>query len=59
MGRLKGKLEGKADSAPLPMFTSCCPGWISEFLFLCSSYGHQLLPWMDQWVACSLLAMSR
>ncbi|GAB4821487.1 hypothetical protein N2152v2_008533 [Parachlorella kessleri] len=29
MGRLKGKLEGKADSAPLPMFTSCCPGWIN------------------------------
>eukprot|EP00887_Chlorella_sp_A99_P003165 scaffold9.g3165.t1 len=26
--RLEGMLSGKPHRAPLPMFTSCCPGWI-------------------------------
>lgn len=33
--RLADTLEGKKDAAPLPMFTSCCPGWI-EFVEKCS-----------------------
>ncbi len=28
--RLKGRLEGKSDAKPLPLMTSCCPGWISK-----------------------------
>jgi hypothetical protein len=29
MDRLLAKLEGRADASPLPMITSCCPGWIN------------------------------
>lgn len=32
--RLKDNLDHKPDAAPLPMFTSCCPGWI-EFVEKC------------------------
>lgn len=33
--RLADNLLGKEDAAPLPMFSSCCPGWI-EFVEKCS-----------------------
>jgi len=33
--RLANNLQGKEDAAPLPMFSSCCPGWI-EFVEKCS-----------------------
>jgi iron only hydrogenase large subunit-like protein len=30
--RLKDHLEGNPNKEePLPMFTSCCPGWVGEF----------------------------
>jgi len=35
MHRLRDNLEGNPDAAPLPMFTSCCPGWI-EFVEKCA-----------------------
>lgn len=34
MHRLRDNLQGKPDAAPLPMFTSCCPGWI-DFVEKC------------------------
>lgn len=33
--RLKEHIAGNPDAPPLPMFTSCCPGWI-EFVEKCA-----------------------
>lgn len=41
--RLKGFVAGKKDAAPLPMFTSCCPGWI-DFVGKCSP---EMLPYIS------------
>lgn len=30
LNRLVAWKEGKTDAKPIPMFTSCCPGWIGE-----------------------------
>mmetsp|Transcript_30593 Transcript_30593/g.86517 ORF Transcript_30593/g.86517 Transcript_30593/m.86517 type:complete len:373 (+) Transcript_30593:137-1255(+) len=30
LNRLVANKEGKPDAPPLPMFTSCCPGWIED-----------------------------
>jgi hypothetical protein len=30
IARLNAHLEGKKDAPALPMFTSCCPGWVGE-----------------------------
>lgn len=35
LDRLEGMLSGRPNSAPLPMFTSCCPGWI-QFVETCA-----------------------
>ncbi|GAB4814569.1 hypothetical protein N2152v2_001615 [Parachlorella kessleri] len=41
MTRLKAHLDGKPDpAAPLPMFTSCCPGWV----FFVEQSNPELIP---------------
>ena len=41
MTRLKSHLDGKPDpAAPLPMFTSCCPGWV----FFVEQSNPELIP---------------
>ena len=34
MDRLRSNLHPDEHPAPLPMFTSCCPGWVGECFFL-------------------------
>lgn len=29
LARLGAALEGRPGGAPLPLFTSCCPGWVA------------------------------
>lgn len=41
--RLRDTMKGKPDAAPLPMFTSCCPGWV-EWIEKCAP---DLIPYLS------------